>query len=142
MADRPVSKKNRRKSRIIRLGLTGFFLLVFFFVAYWMLYENKPELVPEPYRPTSARDAYHHALVEAGLDQTALGRDWLDIGEKVLADPIEIGLPYEEIFYMDAGLANAIAFEFDVRRGRRIEAALTLEAARPLLLPGASPAPV
>ena len=48
----------------------------------------QPEIVPEPYVPTSAHDAYRHSLEETGLSATALGRDWQKGGESALRSPV------------------------------------------------------
>jgi len=77
--------------------------------------------VPEPYQPTHAHDAYRHSLDQAGLAETALGRDWIAASKKALNAPITISTPFEEIFYLDPAEAFAVGYRFDVIRGHRIE---------------------
>ena len=81
----------------------------------------KQEKVPEPYRPTHAHDAYLHSLDQAGLAETALGRDWIATSKKALNAPITILTPFEEVFYMNPAEAFAVGYRFDVIRGQRIE---------------------
>jgi murein DD-endopeptidase MepM/ murein hydrolase activator NlpD len=81
----------------------------------------KQEKVPEPYQPTHAHDEYLHSLDQAGLADTALGRDWITASEKTLNEPITISTPFEEVFYMDPAEAFAVSYRFDVIRGQRIE---------------------
>jgi murein DD-endopeptidase MepM/ murein hydrolase activator NlpD len=89
----------------------------------------QPEIVPEPYVPTSAHDAYRHALVEAGLTETALGRDWRKAGEAALRSPVEIAAPFRETVYVDPTQAFAAGYRFSVVRGQRTEIQLTIEPA-------------
>jgi murein DD-endopeptidase MepM/ murein hydrolase activator NlpD len=81
----------------------------------------KQEKVPEPYRPTHAHDAYLHSLNQAGLAETALGRDWIATSKEALEAPITIATPFEEVFYVDPADAFAVGYRFDVIRGQRIE---------------------
>ncbi len=81
----------------------------------------RKEKVPEPYKPTDAHDAYRHALVAAGLGDTALGRDWLEASKKALVAPVKTDLPFAEVFYADPSEAFAVAYGFEVKRGQRVE---------------------
>lgn len=81
----------------------------------------KQEKVPEPYRPTHAFDAYRHSLDQAGLAETALGRDWIATSKNALNSPITISTPFEEVFYVDPAEAFAVGYRFDVIKGQRIE---------------------
>jgi murein DD-endopeptidase MepM/ murein hydrolase activator NlpD len=81
----------------------------------------KQEKVLEPYQPTHAHDAYLHSLDQAGLAETALGRDWIAASEKALNSPIPISTPFEEVFYVDPAEAFAVGYRFDTAKGQRIE---------------------
>jgi murein DD-endopeptidase MepM/ murein hydrolase activator NlpD len=87
------------------------------------------EIVPEPYQPTSAHDAYRHSLSEAGLMQTALGRDWMEASEAALRSPIEVRAPFRETSYVDRSVAFATGYRFSVRRGQRTEVRVEIEPA-------------
>jgi murein DD-endopeptidase MepM/ murein hydrolase activator NlpD len=81
----------------------------------------KKEKVPKAYFPRSAHEAYQHALEEANLNETALGREWIQAGIKALETPGEIVFPYEEAFFWDQRRAEAKGFRFFVKRGVRVE---------------------
>jgi hypothetical protein len=87
----------------------------------------KREIVPEAYVPTGAHDAYRHALSQAGLDRTALGRDWAKAAEFALRSPTEVAAPFEETFYVDSGKAFALGYRFSVKRGQRTEVKLDID---------------
>lgn len=81
----------------------------------------KPEKVPESYQPTHAHETYLHSLDQAGLAETALGRDWIAASKEALSSPITISTPFEEVFYVDPAEAFAVGYRFDALRGQRIE---------------------
>ena len=87
----------------------------------------EPEVVPPPYVPTDAHDAYRHGLVESGLADTALGRDWIRVSENALRSPLTVEAPLRETVYVDAGAAFALAYRFEVARGQRTEVRLEFE---------------
>jgi murein DD-endopeptidase MepM/ murein hydrolase activator NlpD len=87
----------------------------------------KREIVPEAYVPTGAHDAYRHGLVQAGLDRTALGRDWGKAAEFALRAPTDVEAPFEETFYVDPAEAFALGYRFPVKRGQRTEVKLEIE---------------
>ncbi|MCJ7582657.1 MAG: M23 family metallopeptidase, partial [Candidatus Aminicenantes bacterium] len=94
----------------------------------------REEIVPEPYRPTHAHDAYRNSLQEANLSDTALGRDWLLSSEEALKKPVDITLPLEEVFYVSPTEAIAVAYRFDVKRGQKIELNVSVESEKPARL--------
>ena len=91
----------------------------------------RQEIVPEPYKPTHAHDAYLHSLKEANLADSALGRDWISSAEEVLKRPIDITLPLEEVFYVSPTETSAVAYRFDVKRGQKIELEVSIESEKP-----------
>lgn len=87
------------------------------------------EIVPEPYAPTSAHDGYRHGLEQAGLLETALGRDWQEAAGAALRSPVDVAAPFRESFYVDPAAAFAAGYRFSVRRGQRTEIQLEVEPA-------------
>ena len=81
----------------------------------------KREIVPEPYAPTGAHDAYRHALEQAGLHRTALGRDWAKAAEDALRSPVPVEAPFEETFHVDSAEAFALGYRFSVKRARIVD---------------------
>jgi len=94
----------------------------------------KKEIVPKAFYPRSAHEAYQHALEEANLIETALGRDWIRAGKESLEKPVSIGLPFEAAFYWDPKSALATGYRFFVKRGIRVEVEIEVYAADSLLL--------
>ncbi len=92
------------------------------------------EIVPEPYRPSSAWDAYRHGLYEAGLASSALARDWVDAASRAAEDPVRLQLPYREHGAFDARAAHGAGYRFSALRGQRIEVAVELDADVPVRL--------
>ena len=86
----------------------------------------QPEIVPEPYVPTNAHDAYRHSLEHSGLIETALGRDWQEVGESALRSPVEVEAPFKETVYVDGAHAFATGYRFAVVRGQRTEVQLSI----------------
>jgi murein DD-endopeptidase MepM/ murein hydrolase activator NlpD len=91
----------------------------------------KDEIVPEPYIPTSAHDAYAHGLEQAGLAETALGTDWLAAADRSINEAIEVTPPFREIFFVDRAQAFAVGYRFQVARGQRVEARIELNESSP-----------
>jgi len=68
-------------------------------------------------------ERYVQRLRDAGLDQTALGRDWVAAAESALANAVVIGAPYREESYLDPREAMAVAYRISLRNGQRLEVA-------------------
>ena len=109
-------------------GLLIFTTVVFFISA------CRSEIVPEPFLPSYAHEAYQYSLEQANLDRTALGRSWKEAGENALYKPEDITLPYQEEFYLDPAEVNAVGYRFFVLRGLRIEIEMTIHSADSLQL--------
>lgn len=69
------------------------------------------------------RQRYAMRLVEAELDRTALGRDWMAVAESALVNPVAVAAPYREESYLDPREAMAVAYRVTLRRGQRLEVA-------------------
>lgn len=67
-------------------------------------------------------ERYEQTLLESGLDQTALGREWIAAATAALSDAIIVTPPYREESYLDERQATARAYQISLRRGQRIEA--------------------
>ncbi|MFW6198437.1 MAG: M23 family metallopeptidase, partial [Acidobacteriota bacterium] len=90
------------------------------------------EIVPEPYLPSDAWDAYRHGLEQAGLLDTALGEDWRAAAAAALESPVRVELPYREVGYLETRAAEAVGYRFRVLRGQRVEVVLQVEAEEPM----------
>jgi murein DD-endopeptidase MepM/ murein hydrolase activator NlpD len=79
----------------------------------------------------SPYQAYVRRLQEAGLDQLALGRDWIDAGTRALSRPIEARLPFRETGYFAPERPEAVAYRLELTRGRTLSIAIDFQAASP-----------
>jgi murein DD-endopeptidase MepM/ murein hydrolase activator NlpD len=82
----------------------------------------------ERFRPASPRDAYVEGLRAAGLDRTALGRDWAAAADRAAARPAEAAAPLREQGAFAAGEATAVAWRVRPRRGQRLTVELDAQA--------------
>lgn len=81
--------------------------------------------------PAFPHAEYAESLRQAGLDQTALGRDWLAAAERALYATVIVTLPYHESGYFAPDEPIAVAYRFDARRGQRLRIEVKLEASEP-----------
>lgn len=65
-------------------------------------------------------EAYTSALKDAKLDETALGKKWIDAGSSVFKDSLVINLPFSETAYFDATEITANGYQFIAERGQTI----------------------
>jgi murein DD-endopeptidase MepM/ murein hydrolase activator NlpD/SH3-like domain-containing protein len=65
-------------------------------------------------------ERYAQRLKEAGLDSTALGRDWLRAASRAVLQPVSVTLPFRETGYLPPTEASAIAYRFSLRRGQKL----------------------
>lgn len=85
------------------------------------------ETIREFFGGFTPHERYETALRAAGLDQTALGSDWLTAAGEALNDPLTISPPYIEESFLDPRQAAAMAYRISLRRGQRIEVAFRSE---------------
>jgi murein DD-endopeptidase MepM/ murein hydrolase activator NlpD len=65
-------------------------------------------------------EQYEQSLREVGLDQTALGQDWLLQAVQAVSSPVAVASPYREVSYLDSREAHAVGYQLNLRRGQRI----------------------
>ncbi len=80
------------------------------------------------FQKSTPHETYARRLRQAGLDQTALGRDWLAAAERALRDSLVVKLPFEETGYFAAERATAAAYRYQVREGETVRISLTMGA--------------
>jgi murein DD-endopeptidase MepM/ murein hydrolase activator NlpD len=76
------------------------------------------------FRKLSPHDQYGQHLLDAGLGNTALGREWSQQALQVLTVPLAVTLPYRESGYFAAERINAAALSFTAKRGLKINVSL------------------
>jgi peptidoglycan LD-endopeptidase LytH len=68
----------------------------------------------------SPHEVYGDKIKEAGLDQTAMGKQWFLAAEQALVNPLLINLPYKETGYFAAEQPKALGVRFHAKRGEKI----------------------
>lgn len=81
-------------------------------------------LLPEA---ATAHERYAASLRAAGLDSTALGRDWLAASDSALRNPFHATLPAREVGIYTRDEARAVAWEVTLEEGQRLEVSLRAE---------------
>ena len=79
----------------------------------------------------SPHEAYVQSLKAAGLEDTALARDWIAAAERALAQPEKASLPMDTTLQHAAAEPRAFGYLLDLRRGRVLKVDLTVEAEEP-----------
>lgn len=85
------------------------------------------ETVARAYLPRTAHQAYGHALAQARLAQTALGREWLAAAQRALEAPEAVSLPHEASLAFDAAAPAAWGYRVDARAGQQMTASVRAE---------------
>lgn len=84
------------------------------------------------FQQTTPHQTYARRLSQAGLAETALGRDWLRAANQALHDSLTVPLPYQESGFFPTDRAVALGLRYGVRAGEAIVVSLALA-------PGTSP---
>ncbi len=71
--------------------------------------------------PLTPHEEYAKRLRDAGLDSTALGREWMTAAERAVRQPVVVALPFRETGYLSPTEAPAIAYRFSLRRGQKLD---------------------
>lgn len=76
-------------------------------------------------RPSDPREAYVHRLESAGLEQSALVRDWSENARRALTSASRVGTPFRETGTIDPE-GTAHAWRIGVRRGQRVRVSVAV----------------
>ena len=90
---------------------------------------NQPNLFRRDVPPT-AHGRYAQALRDAGLDSTALGREWLVAADSALRAPLVAVLPSREVGAYSRSEARAVAYRVSMRDGQRLVATVRADGLR------------
>ncbi|MBT8488945.1 MAG: M23 family metallopeptidase [Gemmatimonadetes bacterium] len=85
------------------------------------------EQVQDRFRDLTPYEAYQESLVEAGLAQTALARDWMEAGRAALDGAAPVSLPFAEEGFITAEEPGAMAYRISVPRGQKLTADVSLQ---------------
>lgn len=70
--------------------------------------------------PATPHEQYARALINAGLQETVLGRDWLTAADSVLSAPLDVRLPSREEGMFSRGEARAVGYRIALEAGQRL----------------------
>ncbi|PST82727.1 peptidase M23 [Pedobacter yulinensis] len=87
--------------------------------------------MPGLFSARSPHDQYRGMLINAGLDRTAMGAQWLSTAEKSLAAPIAVRVPFRESGYFPADRVVAASYRFSVSQGQKLTISIDSKAASP-----------
>jgi murein DD-endopeptidase MepM/ murein hydrolase activator NlpD/SH3-like domain-containing protein len=73
-------------------------------------------------RAQTAHERYAKSLEDAGLEKTALGRDWLAAANSSIQAPLTVALPFRETGYFAASEARAVGYAIALRDGQKLSA--------------------
>lgn len=82
----------------------------------------------------TAHERYVDKLRSAGLETTALGRDWIEAAERALISPHAVPLPFQESGYLPAEEATAVGYRFAARRGEQLDVEVRTDGGAPHLI--------
>lgn len=80
--------------------------------------------------PPTAHGRYAQALRDAGLESTALGREWLVASDSALRAPLAAVLPSRELGAYSRSEARAVAYRVSLRDGQRLVATVRADGLR------------
>ncbi len=85
------------------------------------------EQVQDRFRDLTPHEAYEASLADAGLAETALGRDWLEAARSSMANAAPVELPFEEEGFVTAEDPGAMAYRVSIPRGKKLTARVEVE---------------
>lgn len=78
-----------------------------------------------------AWERYATSLEEADLDETALGREWIDAGARALREAPQVEMPYREAGYLAPDRPGSAGYRLFLRRGQRLAVEVLMQSAQP-----------
>lgn len=85
------------------------------------------EQAQDRFRDLTPYEAYQESLVDAGLAETALARDWISAGRAALDGASPVSLPFQEEGFITPEEPGAMAYRISIPRGRKLTADVVLE---------------
>lgn len=80
---------------------------------------------PGLFKKKSLHENYAEKIAKAGLDQTALGRAWIDAASRAIANPQRVQIPFRETGYFPVEYTRAAAWIFLAKKGQQLSIELT-----------------
>ena len=84
------------------------------------------EQVQDRFREHTPHEEYRASLADAGLDQSALGRDWVLAGRQSIEDAAVVSLPFQEEGFITAAEPGAMAYRVTIGHGQKLSVEVAL----------------
>jgi peptidoglycan LD-endopeptidase LytH len=84
------------------------------------------EQVQDRFRESTPHEEYRASLADAGLDETALGRDWVLAGRTSVEAAAPVSLPFREEGFITAEEPGAMAYRLTIGHGQKLSVDVTL----------------
>lgn len=86
------------------------------------------EDVEPPFQPRASHSSYAEALHQLGIEDSTMGREWLEAADRAIETPTIVGVPYEEVALFPSDEPRALGYVFAAERGRAITIEIDFEA--------------
>jgi len=80
---------------------------------------------PNLFAKQTLHEQYGKKLTDAGLNETAIGRQWFTASQQALQSPVAITIPYKEFGYFAAEKPRAVGLKFRAKRGEKLTVQLS-----------------
>ncbi len=81
---------------------------------------NISNTLSEVFRKASPYENYQESLSRAGLETSALGRNWIKSGQKALQDSLWVKIPFRETLYFPSEKTRAVSYRFNAKKGEKL----------------------
>ena len=88
---------------------------------------EQAEKVQDRFRDLTPHETYQAQLADAGLAETALGKDWTRAGQSALEDATAITLPFQETGHITPERPGATGYRITIPRGRKLTFEVSLD---------------
>ncbi|MXW17057.1 MAG: M23 family metallopeptidase [Gemmatimonadetes bacterium] len=88
---------------------------------------EQAEILQDRFRDLTPHETYQAQLADAGLAETALGKDWTLAGESALEDATTIALPFQETGHITPERPSAVGYRISIPRGRKLTFEVSLD---------------
>ena len=88
---------------------------------------EQTEKLQDRFRDLTPHEAYQAVLADAGLAETALGKDWTRAGASALESPTTITLPFQETGHITPERPAAVGYRIAIPRGRKLTFEVSLD---------------
>lgn len=75
---------------------------------------------PGLFKKKSLHETYVEKITKAGLDNTALGRSWMNAATRAMLNPQRVQIPFRETGYFPIDQARAASWIFTAKRGQQL----------------------